>query len=47
LLPEDIKAVATPVLQHRLGLSAEMEIQGSSVEQVLAQLIDSVEAPRQ
>lgn len=47
LLPEDIKAVAVPVLQHRLGLSAEMEIQGSSVEAVLAQLIDSVEAPRQ
>ncbi|MGB0867368.1 MAG: AAA family ATPase [Granulosicoccaceae bacterium] len=47
LLPEDIKAVAVPVLQHRLGLSAEMEIQGSSVPQVLTQLIDSVEAPRQ
>lgn len=46
-LPEDVKAVAVPVLQHRIGLSAEMEIQGSGVAQVLAQLIDSVEAPRQ
>lgn len=47
LLPEDVKAVAIPVLQHRLGLSAELEIQGSSVEQVLTLLLDSVEAPRQ
>lgn len=47
LLPEDIKTVATAVLQHRLGLSAELEIQGSSVAQVLNQLLDTVEAPRQ
>jgi len=47
LLPEDVKAVATPVLQHRLGLSAELEIQGNTVEQVLGELLDTVEAPRQ
>lgn len=44
--PEDVKDVALPVLRHRIKLSADMEIEGYTTDQVLAGLLDSVEAPR-
>ncbi len=47
LLPDDIKAVANSVLRHRIALSAELEIQGLTVERQLLELMESVEAPRQ
>lgn len=45
--PDDVKAVVLPVLRHRIMLSAEMEIEGMSSDQLLTQLIEQVEAPRQ
>ncbi len=45
--PDDVKAVVLPVLRHRVMLSAEMEIEGMSSDQLLTQLIEQVEAPRQ
>ncbi len=44
--PDDVKAVALPVLRHRIKLSADMEIEGYNADQVLLNLLDSVEAPR-
>ena len=44
--PDDIKAVATPVLRHRIQLSPELEIEGTTADQVLAELLESIEAPR-
>lgn len=45
--PDDVKALAFPVLRHRIALTAEVEIEGLSADNVLAQLLDSIEAPRQ
>ena len=45
--PDDIKAVAAPVLRHRMQLSADAEIEGQTSETVLERLLESVEAPRQ
>jgi len=45
--PDEIKAVALAVLRHRIVLSAELEIEGTSVEQVIADLLAQIAAPRQ
>ncbi len=44
--PEDIKFVAPFVLQHRLLLTAEAEMQGYSPIKVTQRLIDKVEVPK-
>ena len=44
--PDDIKGCALGVLRHRVRLSAELDIEGLSVDQVLQQLLDQVAAPR-
>ena len=44
--PDDVKAVARPVLRHRIVLRPELEIEGVTVEQVLDRLLDEVAAPR-
>ncbi len=44
--PEDIKTTAFPVLRHRLILSPEKEMEGITTEQVIKQIINSVEVPR-
>ncbi|AWF83053.1 AAA family ATPase [Microbulbifer sp. A4B17] len=46
VLPDDIKAMAIPVMRHRIGLSPDMEIDGETADTALAMIIDSVEAPR-
>jgi MoxR-like ATPase len=44
--PDDIKELAYPVLRHRLIRKPETEIEGTTVEQVIDQLLASVEVPR-
>lgn len=44
--PEDIKFVAPYVLQHRLILTAEAEMEGYSPVKVTQRLIDEVEVPK-
>ncbi len=44
--PEDIHAVLKPVLNHRLYLTPEKELEGSSTEQVIKDIIKSVEVPK-
>jgi MoxR-like ATPase len=46
VLPDDIKAVALPVLRHRVQITPDLEIEGQDVDVVLTGLLDSVEAPR-
>ena len=45
--PDDIKQVVQPVLRHRIRLTADLEIEGYRPDDVLADLITNVEAPRQ
>ncbi len=44
--PDDIKAVTPSILQHRLELSAEAEMQGYTVAKVTQTLIDKIEVPK-
>lgn len=46
VLPDDVKGCALAVLRHRVRLSAELEIDGMEVDQLLRQLLDQVPAPR-
>jgi MoxR-like ATPase len=41
VLPDDIKAVALPVLRHRLALSTDAELDGLTVDKVLLALIEN------
>lgn len=45
--PDDIIAVATPVLRHRITLSADYQIEGVQSEHVINQVVSSIAAPRQ
>jgi len=44
--PDDIRRLAGPVLQHRLLLSPEAEIDGATAQDVLAEIVRQVEVPR-
>ena len=44
--PDDIKFVTPAVLQHRLILTAEAEMEGYSPSKVARKLIDKVEVPK-
>ncbi len=44
--PEDIKMVATFVLQHRLILTAEAEMEGHTPMKIVQRLIEKVEVPK-
>ncbi len=44
--PDDIKELAPWVLRHRLRLRPEAEIEGSTADETIRQIIDSVEAPK-
>jgi len=46
IIPDDIKALAVPVLAHRLTLSAEGELEGLTGISILESILSSVEAPR-
>ena len=46
VIPDDVKALAVPVLRHRLTLSPAAEIEGRDVEALVAELVESTEAPR-
>ena len=46
VLPDDIKALATSTLRHRLLLSPAAEIEGRQVEDLVAGLIEQTEAPK-
>ncbi len=45
--PDDIKAMAPAVLRHRLKLTADLEIEGYRPDDVLADLLAGVAAPRE
>jgi MoxR-like ATPase len=46
VLPDDVKALAVPVLAHRLTLSIESELEGLSAVQIIESLLAKTEAPR-
>jgi MoxR-like ATPase len=44
--PEDIKQAAIPVLQHRIIVTPEREMEGVNTKQIIRQIIEAVEVPR-
>jgi MoxR-like ATPase len=44
--PDDLKAVALPVLRHRIVLAPDVQLEGQTNDGVLAAIVDSIEAPR-
>lgn len=46
ITPDDIKEMAVPVLRHRVLLTPEKEMDGTSTDTIIWQLIDKAEVPR-
>lgn len=44
--PDDIKDVSIPVLNHRVIISHEREMEGTTVEEIITDIINTVEIPR-
>ncbi|QXP58797.1 AAA family ATPase [Olleya sp. HaHaR_3_96] len=44
--PEDIKRASIPVLQHRVIVTPEREMEGLTSQQIIEQIIEAVEIPR-
>ena len=45
-VPDDVIEIAVSVLRHRVQLTAEAEVEGQDVDQILSGLIRSIEVPR-
>ncbi|MGD0841847.1 MAG: MoxR family ATPase [Candidatus Acidiferrales bacterium] len=46
LIPDDIKAAAPPVLRHRILLKPEAELEGLTSDQVIAEILATIEVPK-
>jgi len=46
MTPDDIKTMAVPVLEHRLILRPEFEIEGLSIAEVIRQILQQIAVPR-
>ncbi len=44
--PEDIKYVAKPVIRHRVILTPESEMEGITTDEVVEEIVNSIEVPR-
>jgi len=45
-VPDDVFQIALPSLRHRVALTAEAEVEGQKIDDILTELIRSVEVPR-
>ena len=46
VIPEDVKKALLPILNHRIILTPEREMEGMTTENVIGMIIESVEIPR-
>jgi MoxR-like ATPase len=46
VIPDDVKALALPVLRHRVTLSPSAEIEGLATDRILREILDQTAAPR-
>ena len=46
LLPDDVKSAALPVLRHRILLKPEAELEGLTADQVVQQVLATIEIPK-
>ena len=45
-VPDDVAQIALPALRHRVILTAEADVEGHQVDDLLTELVQSVEVPR-
>ncbi len=45
-VPDDVVQIALPAFRHRVMLTAEAEVEGQTVDQLLTELIRTIEVPR-
>ncbi len=45
-VPDDVQEIARPALRHRVALTPEAEVEGRRVDELLAEVLRSVEVPR-
>jgi MoxR-like ATPase len=45
-VPDDVVQIALPALRHRVILTAEAEVEGRKVDEVLLELMRTIEVPR-
>lgn len=45
VIPEDVRAVCNDVLRHRIGLTYEAEAEGVTTEQIILDILNTVEVP--
>ena len=45
VIPEDVRAVCSDVLRHRIGLSYEAEAENITTENVITTILNKVEVP--
>ena len=45
-VPDDVMQLALPTLRHRVVLTAEAEVEGRNVDELLTEMIRTVEVPR-
>ena len=46
VIPDDVKALAPPALRHRVVLAPGAEIEGLDADEIVAQILEQVPAPR-
>ena len=46
VMPEDVKTLAGPVLEHRMLLRPEFEMEGVEIREVINAVLEAVEVPR-
>jgi MoxR-like ATPase len=44
--PDDVRKVAIPALRHRIALAPELEIEAYRPDDILRDILESVDAPR-
>ena len=45
VIPEDVRAVVHDVLRHRIGLSYEAEAENVTSEDIITEILNTVEVP--
>jgi MoxR-like ATPase len=46
VVPDDVKSIALAVLRHRVVLSADAQLDGRKVDDLLLAILDATAAPR-
>ncbi len=45
VIPEDVRAICTDVMRHRVGLTYEAEAENITSENIIAEILNTVEVP--